>query len=77
MFTEAEESLRGETGPLSPSLSSCGWVVWGCLSKKGCGGSKLIIQRAVNLSKASVVKLRRSKGLFQQKVLNIPELMEL
>lgn len=49
----------------------------GCLSRRGCRlrGSKLIIQRAVNVSKASVGKLRRSKGLFQQMLLNIPELM--
>lgn len=57
------EPRGGEKDMLSPSLSSCGG---GCLSRRGCRrrGSKLIIQHAVNVSKASVGKLRRSEGPF-------------
>lgn len=72
--TETEESLGAREGY---AFSLAFITQGGCLSRIGCRrrGSKLIIQHAVNVSKASVGKLQRSKGLFQQTLLNIPKRM--
>lgn len=73
---QGQDMLSPLSLPFSPLLSPL-FTMHGGLSRIGCRqrGSKLIIQCAGNVSKASAGRLETSKGLFQSKLLNIPELM--